>query len=208
MKSAFIRLPFLILFIISCAKPVRQVPKELIAPVLPVTDAYHGMEIIDNYRYMENIKSDKVQDWIRSQASYASEVLNSLDHKDYFYSRLEEVDKGKPFNIYELWRMKDGRVFYIKRKSDENQGKLYYRDSWSGSENLLLDPEAMSVGKEQHYSLEFYRPSPEGKYVVYGLAEGGSEETIIHVLDMKTGQETGDIIDRIETAYNIPQWWS
>ena len=88
MKSTFIRLPFLILFIISCAKPVRQVPKELIAPVLPVTDAYHGMEIIDNYRYMENIKSDKVPDWIRSQASYASEVLNSLDHKYYFYRRL------------------------------------------------------------------------------------------------------------------------
>ena len=208
MKIAFIQLPFLILFIISCAKPVRQVSKELIAPVLPVTDTYHGIEIIDNYRYMENIKSDKVQDWIRSQASYASEVLNRLDHKDYFYSRLEEVDKGKQFNIYELWRMKDGGVFYIKRKSDENQGKLYYRDSWSGSEKLLLDPEAMSVGKEQHYSLEFYRPSPGGKYVVYGLAEGGSEETIIHVLDMKTGQETGDIIDRIETAYNIPQWWS
>ena len=208
MKIAFIQLSILILFIISCAKSVRQVPKELIAPVRPVTDTYHGIEIIDNYRYMENIKSDEVQDWIRSQASYASEVLNSLDQKDYFYSRLEEVDKGKPFNIYRIWRMKNGGVFYIKRKNDENQGKLYYRDSWLGLEKLLLDPEAMSIGKEQHYSLEFYRPSPEGKYVIYGLAEGGSEETTIHVLDMSTGQETGDIIDRIETAYNIPQWWN
>lgn len=208
MKIAFFQFSILIVFIISCAKTVRQVPKELIAPVRPVTDTYHGIEIIDNYRYMENIKSDDVQDWIRSQASYASEVLNSLDQKNYFYNRLEEVDKGKPFNIYRIWRMKNGSVFYIKRKSDENQGKLYYRDSWLGLEKLLLDPEAMSIGKEQHYSLEFYRPSPEGNYVVYGLAEGGSEETTIHVLDMNTGLETGDIIDRIETAYNIPQWWN
>ena len=158
MKIAFFQFSILIVFIISCAKTVRQVPKELIAPVRPVTDTYHGIEIIDNYRYMENIKSDDVQDWIRSQASYASEVLNSLDQKNYFYNRLEEVDKGKPFNIYRIWRMKNGSVFYIKRKSDENQGKLYYRDSWLGLEKLLIDPETMSIGKEHHYSLEFYRP--------------------------------------------------
>ena len=125
MKNTIIRLPLLLLFIISCDKPVGQIPKELIAPVLPITDTYHGMEIVDNYRYMENIKSDDVQDWIHSQASYASKVLNGLDQKEYFYSRLEEVDKGKPFNIYRIWRMKNGGVFYIKRKNDENQGKLY-----------------------------------------------------------------------------------
>ena len=46
MKIAFIQLSILILFIISCAKSVRQVPKELIAPVRPVTDTYHGIEIL------------------------------------------------------------------------------------------------------------------------------------------------------------------
>ena len=80
----------------SCDKLVHQNPKDLIAPVIPVTDTYHGVEIIDNYRYMENIKSDKVQDWIRSQATHASDILNGLNHKEYFYNRLEEVDKGKP----------------------------------------------------------------------------------------------------------------
>ena len=207
-KNIFIRLSVLFLFIMSCDKLVHQNPKGLIAPVIPVTDTYHGVEIIDNYRYMENIKSDKVQDWIRSQATHASDILNGLNHKEYFYNRLEEVDKGKPFNIYGLWRMKNGSVFYKKRKSNENQGKLYYRDSWSDAEKLLLDPEAMSEGKEQHYSLEFYRPSPEGNYIVYGLAQGGSEETVIHILDMKTGQDRDGVIDRIETAYNIPQWWN
>ena len=60
----FIRLSVLFLFIMSCDKLVHQNPKDLIAPVIPVTDTYHGVEIIDNYRYMENIKSDKVQDRI------------------------------------------------------------------------------------------------------------------------------------------------
>ena len=207
MKYSIIQLLFLLLFVISCDPPVvRQLPKEYIATVRPVTDIYHGVEIIDHYRYMEDIDAQEVQDWIRSQASYAADILNGLEHKDTFYNRLEEVDQGKPFRIYALRRMMDGGVFYIKRKSDENQGKLYFRDSWSESEKLLLDPEAMSAGSEQHYSLEFYKPSPEGRYVVYGLAMGGSEETVVHVLDMQTGQETGDIIDRIETAYNVPQW--
>lgn len=208
MKNHLISYPFLLVLILSCNTPVHQIPEDFTAPVLPVTDTYHGVEITDHYRYMEDLKSEKVQKWIRTQAGYTSEVLKNLEHKENFFKRLEEVDKGKPYSIYGLQRMKNGEVFYIKRKSDENQGKLYYRDSWSDDERLLLDPEAMSKGKDQHYSLEFYNASPEGNYVVYGLAQGGSEETVIHVLDMKTGEETGDVIDRIETAYNIPQWWN
>ena len=150
MKNNLISYPFLLVLILSCNTPVHQIPEDFTAPVLPVTDTYHGVEITDHYRYMEDLQSEKVQKWIRTQAGYTSEVLKNLEHKENFFKRLEEVDKGKPYSIYGLQRMKNGEVFYIKRKSDENQGKLYYRDSWSDEERLLLDPEAMSKGKEQH----------------------------------------------------------
>ena len=121
MKYSIIQLLFLLLFVISCDPPVvRQLPKEYIATVRPVTDIYHGVEIIDHYRYMEDIDAQEVQDWIRSQASYAADILNGLEHKETFYNRLEEVDQGKPFRIYALRRMMDGGVFYIKRKKITN----------------------------------------------------------------------------------------
>ena len=118
-----------------------------------------------------------------------------------------ELDRGKEFRIYNIKRMKNRSLFYLKIKSDENIPKLYYRSHLDAIEELIIDPEEMSIGKAQHYSLEFYQPSPSGRFVIYGMAEGGSEQTIIHVYNMKNNQDTGDVIDRIETAYNIPQWW-
>ena len=49
-------------------------------------------------------------------------------------------------------------------------------------------------------------PSPNGKYVAYGVAQGGSEETTIYVWDVAAAKELLDVIDRIETAYTEPQW--
>ena len=197
---------YLIILVISIIW--GKMPDKLLAPIHPVTDNYHGVEIIDPYRYMENLDLPEVQDWIKLQAEYSSAELNKLKHKEAFLTRLLELDMGKEYRVYNIKRMKDESLFYLKIKSNENLPKLYYRSHLTAIEKLIIDPEEMSEGKTQHYSLEFYQPSPNGRFVVYGIAEGGSEQTIIHVYDMINNQDTGDVIDRIETAYNIPQWWN
>ena len=201
-----IKSKYLILLILSIIW--GQMPDELMAPLHPVTDIYHGVEIIDPYRYMEDMDLPEVQNWIKSQAEYSAAQLNELKYKAAFLTRLLELDIGKDFRIYNIKRMKNGSLFYLKIKSNENLPKLYYRSQLDAVEKLIIDPEEMSAGKTQHYSLGFYQPSPDGRYVVYGLAEGGSEQTIIHVYDLNNNRDTGDVIDRIETAYNIPQWWN
>lgn len=197
---------YLIILVISIIW--GKMPDTLLAPIHPVTDNYHGVEIIDSYRYMEILDSPEVQDWIKLQAEYSSAELNKLKHKEAFLTRLLELDMGKEYRVYNIKRMKDESLFYLKIKSNENLPKLYYRSHLTAIEKLIIDPEEMSEGKTQHYSLEFYQPSPNGRFLVYGIAEGGSEQTIIHVYDMINNQDTGDVIDRIETAYNIPQWWN
>ena len=100
MKNNLISYPFLLVLILSCNTPVHQIPEDFTAPVMPITDTYHGVEITDHYRYMEDLQSEKVQKWIRTQAGYTSKVLKNLEHKENFFKRLEEVDKGKPYSIY------------------------------------------------------------------------------------------------------------
>lgn len=194
------------LFIICYSIIIAQIPDELIAPKKPVSNIYHGVEIIDNYRYMEDMTDPEVLDWVRGQADYAADILDNLPLTEILLERLVELDSGRPFRLYSIHRMKDGGMLYRKIRSGENQAKLYYRTSMQGEEELILDPEALSEGRDQHYSLQFYVPSVNGNYLIYGLAEGGSEETVIHVKDLTTGKDTDDIIDRIETAYNRPQW--
>ena len=181
-------------------------PNLPVAKIDNVIDAHWGVEVPDPYRYMENLHDEYVLEWFKGQADYADGVLKHLPGRDALMDRLRELDASKPYRSYSVRRLDDGTVFYVKRRAGENVGKLYRVDAASGREKLLVDPETMGDEDDQHHSLTTYVPSPNGRYVVYGIAQGGSEETVYHTLDLITGDHVGQAIDRIETAYNRPHW--
>jgi prolyl oligopeptidase len=121
------------------------------------------------------------------------------------YERLKELDTGKPFRIFRIRRFPDGTLFYEKLASGQNIPKLYVRTA-DGRERLLVDPEAIESADRQHFSINSYSPSADGRFVVYGLAKGGSEQTVLHIKNVNTGKDLAETIDHIETAYNVPQW--
>ena len=164
------------------------------------------MSVDDPYRYMEDLEDPEVQRWIKGQAEYAAEVLGKIPGRSELLERLRELDAGKPFSTSNIRRFKDGTLFYQKRAADENIPKLYVHYAGSAEERLLVDPEQMTSDDGQHFSMGFYTPSPDRRYVAYGLAKGGSEETVLHILDIRSGKDLPETIDRIEPYYNRPRW--
>ncbi len=53
-------------------------------------------------------------------------------------------------------------------------------------------------------SLDWWRASPDGKYVVYGLSKDGSEDSLLHVLTVADGKDLPETIPNTEGAN--PQW--
>ena len=53
-------------------------------------------------------------------------------------------------------------------------------------------------------SLSTIAPSLDGTYVAYGLSQGGSENSVLHVMETATGRILPDAIDR--TQYASPSW--
>lgn len=186
-----------------CAQHTATPP---IAPVRNVVDEYYGVKVDDPYRYMENLYDPDVRQWTMGQADYAAAVLGKTPDREAFFERIQELDGGKPFRIFSIRKFKDGTLFYQKRAVGENISKLYVRFAGSTDENLLIDTEKIKSEDNQHFSINSYSASPDGKYVVYGLAKGGSEQTILHILDVKTGEKLTETIENIETAYNRPRW--
>jgi prolyl oligopeptidase len=82
------------------------------------------------------------------------------------------------------------------RLPDENVAKLYERNGLQGPERLLLDPDKYAAKSGEHYTLNYYVPSLDGRYIGYGVSPSGSEDAVIHVLDLTTGKESGELIDR------------
>ena len=98
----------------------------------------------------------------------------------------------------------NGSYYYLKRLSNQNIPRLYVRAGLAGKERLLVDPEATKTKGGEHYAIDYFSPSFDNRYVAYGISPGGSEESVLHVIDVATGKETGDVIDRVQ--FGPPAW--
>jgi prolyl oligopeptidase len=181
-------------------------PAAPIARIENTTDTHWGVEVDDPYRYMEDQDNPEVVEWFKGQAKYTESVLAGLPMRQEIYERLIELDQGAPYTTYKVRRLANGDMFYMRRNAGENLGKLYYHPADSDSARLLVDPETLEAEGEQHYSLGNYMPSWDGSHVTYGLAQGGSELTTYHIMEVASGNAVDAPMGNIETAYNRPMW--
>ena len=176
-----------------------------IARIENVVDTHWGVEVEDPYRSLEDVEDSEVRAWFEGQAAYAERILDELPLRDALLERLEDLDQGAPYSTYSVKELAGGDVFYLRRDAGENLAKLYVHPAGQTLPRLLVDPTTLD-NEGGHSSIELYQPSWDGSHLVYGLAQGGSEETTYYVLDVATGELVDAPITNIETAYNVPQW--
>jgi prolyl oligopeptidase len=95
-----------------------------------------------------------------------------------------------------------GMTFIQQRPVGADNFKLFVR-SGKGSDRVLVDPIKMSTDKS-HMSLDWWRASPDGRYVAYGLSKDGSEDSLLHILTVADGKDLPETIANTEGA--DPQW--
>jgi prolyl oligopeptidase len=165
-----------------------------VAPVRPVTDTYFGTPVVDNYRYMENLKDPQVQSWMKAQASYTRTVLDRIPGRTAMVKNIEAL-MGNDLQRSEFMQRGD-RIFYEVMEPGATLPKLAYRDGVQGEEHILVDPAKLATDSAHHYALDWYSPSWDGRHVAYGISEGGSEKSVLHVMDLQTGNDLAESIDR------------
>jgi prolyl oligopeptidase len=165
-----------------------------VAPVRPVTDTYFGTPVVDNYRYMENLKDPEVQSWMKAQADYTRKVLDAIPGRAALAQRIDALT-GNDLHRGDF-RRRGERIFYQVREPGANLPKLAYRDGVNGEEHILVDPAKLAKDSTHHSALDWYSPSWDGRYVAYGISEGGSENSVLHVIDTQSGSDTAEVIDR------------
>jgi prolyl oligopeptidase len=175
---------------------VSSLPSPPVAPVRPVTEDYFGTKVVDPYRYMENLNDPEVQAWFKGQDDFTRSVLAQIPGRPRLLARIKQLDQSAPYQVQGVQRMKGEKYFYQKMLASEEVGKLYEREGLTGADKLLVDPNKFITTPGTHYSLNYFIPSYDGKYVAYGISPGGSEDAVIHILDVASGRDTGEIIDR------------
>jgi prolyl oligopeptidase len=172
-------------------------------PVREVKETFFGTEISDPYRWLEDLKSPEVSSWMHAQNDYTRAVLERIPNRDKLRTRIAELDDAG-VRVQSLQSF-GGRLFYLKQSAGEDNRKLYVHDGAGGAERLLLDPQTRTANGV-HYSIDYFQASPDGKLVAVGISPGGSENSVLHVLDASDGKEAGPSIDRAQfgAVYWLP----
>ncbi len=174
------------------------------APALtaqPAQDTYYGTTVTDPFRNLENVKTDaQVQAWFKAQAERTRAILDRIPGRQEIYDELLKYSNSAPVRITDVSEV-PGRIFYEERKAGENQFKLYTRKGWSGPEQLLFDPDTHKGPDGAPVAINFYAPSPNGRYAAVGISHGGSENATIRVLETETGQDLGLAIERARFGF-------
>jgi prolyl oligopeptidase len=172
-----------------------------VAPERPVTDDYFGTRVVDPYRWMEDAKSAEATDWMKAQDAHTRSVLERIPGRRALLDRITSLSEAGTL-VYQVIQA-GSRYFYLKQAPGDDNGKLYVRDDLRGKERLLVDPTKTSR-QEPHYSIDYFVPSRDGRYVAYGISPGGSEESILHIIESATGKDLGESIDR--ALFGLVTW--
>ncbi len=192
---------FTCLVVLSCLSVAQTKPP--VAPMRPVTDDYFGMKVTDNYRWMEDMKSPELADWMKAQNTYTRDLLQTIPGRTELLAQIEKYDHAR--TTVDSLQAFGGRYFYRKTLPGEDLLKLYVRDAKTGAEKLLVDPERFRPSDSKaHYALDYFVASWNGKYVAYGISPGGSEQSVLHVIDVDTGKDLPETIDRAN--FGVTSW--
>ncbi|MGB8840035.1 MAG: prolyl oligopeptidase family serine peptidase [Aliidongia sp.] len=171
------------------------------AAVEPVVDDYFGTKITDDYRWMEDRAAPRFVAWAKDENAYARAMLDRIPGREDLQARVAAHTAGGA-SVTRV-RLAQGKVFYLKRVPGENSYKLYVRDRVDGPERILFDPDTIPTDGP-HYAIDYFEPSMDGGRVAFGISPGGSENSVIHILDVTTGRQSPETIDRAEDGN--PNW--
>ena len=150
---------------------------------------YHGTSVPDPFRWMEAIDRPEVAEWSRAQNAITMPYLASLPGRHIFHTRITSLynypRSGMPW-------FEGGRWYYSKNSGLQRQSVWYSRTSLDGPEQLVLDPNQLSP--DGSIALSGFAPSPDGRYLVYGQSEGGSDWVTYYVRDLRTRRNTADTV--------------
>jgi prolyl oligopeptidase len=165
-----------------------QVPQ---AEKRPLEETLHGVKIVDNYRWLEDGASSDTQKWVEEEMSYTRSLLDPLPGRDAIHKRLTELLSIGSISSPQI----GGKYyFYTRREGMQNQPIIYVRESVDGKDRMLLDVNQLAA--DGTIALDWYQPSENGKYLVYGTSPSGSEMSTLHIIETKTGAVLPDTIER------------
>ena len=137
----------------------------------------------DPYRWLEDAEADETTAWSdgpgRAAGRRADRRAGPRAPAGAGRRAARRRDRQRP-----AWR--GDRQFFMRRTAEQEHAVLLTVDP-DGTERVLVDP--MALDPTGATTLDAWQPSKEGHLLAYQLSEGGTEESVLRVMDVATGDD-------------------
>ncbi len=166
-------------------------------PAAPVTDTYHGVAVTDPYRWLEDASDPKVRAWSAAQNARTRAYLDALPMRSPIHSEVSRIVRGASVSYHNL-SAQGGQVFAVFNDPAKQQAMIVVMDATAdpATRRILVDPNAMDP--TGHTAIDWAVAAPDGKRLAVSLSRNGSEDGDLHIFDVKTGRDTGEVIPHVQ----------
>ncbi len=174
-------------------KPVK-VEGYPVTQKLDSVDMYHGVEVPDPYRWLEDDMSAETANWVKAQNEVTFAYLDNIPYREKLKARLTEL-----FDYERVYApSKEGAYeYYYRNNGLQNQNVLYRRKvGETGQGEVFLDPNKFK--EDGTISLGGTSFTDDGSLFGYMISIGGSDWRKAMVMNVETKQLVGDTLHNIK----------
>jgi len=153
-------------------------------------DEYFGVKVADPYRWMEDVDSPEVKEWIEAENRLTESWLAAVPEREAMKRRLMELVN---FERYTPPVRRGARYFYSHNTGLQNQNVMYWQQGLEGEPRVLLDPNTMSP--DGTVALSGVSITDDGRLAAYSIADAGSDWVKWHVREVETGRDLEDVVE-------------
>lgn len=165
----------------------------------PVIDVFFDQEVVDNYRWLEDDRSEETADWVEAQNDVTFDYLDKIPFREQLKERLTGLWNYEKIST----PFKEGKyTYFYKNDGLQNQYVIYrYADKIENAE-VFLDPNSFSEdGTTSLAGLSF---SKNSSLAAYSISEGGSDWRRVLVMNSETKEIIEDTINDLK--FSGIQW--
>lgn len=158
-------------------------------------DTYHGTQVADPYRWLEDDRSAETAEWVKAENKVTFDYLAQIPYRKQLQNRLEQVYNYPKYSA----PSRKGEWFYFSKNDGlQNQAVLYRQKGLDGKPELVLDPNKLSTDGTTR--LGAFSLSKDGKYAVVGLSKGGSDWQEYQIMNLATKQYLPEKIEWVKVS--------
>lgn len=164
-----------------------------------VTDEFHGTVVQEDYRWLEDWENEQVKQWSEAQNKFAREYLDTLPHAKAIRASATEILSAESSSYGSLTH-RANRYFAIKSQPPKQQPFIVTMLSVDDPDSARIVVDPNEIDKEGTTAIDWFKVSPDARYVAVSLSSGGSEAGDLTVFDAESGEKVFEKIEYVNSG--------